>query len=156
MASSLISGAVALLLILTGGYVIAAGILSIAETTMNSQIEMTAVEEKILQTKLTSLYSEVGESGPPYSLVIGVANNGSTIFGGSDFEKMDLYIYNGSETARYNTSSTKWNYTFVNDRINTKMWDPNEIINVSISVPGNRPLWAKFSTPNGITTSLYL
>ncbi len=153
MASSLISGAVALLLILTGGYVIAAGILSIAETTMNSQIEMTTIEEKQVQTRITALYSEIKEID---TLVLGVANNGSTTFGGSDFEKMDLFVYDDTlGTRKYNDTSLNWEYEIINDKINKKMWDPGEVINVTIDLT-TPPVWAKFSTPNGITTSMYL
>ena len=50
MASSLIAGAVSLLLIIIAGYVIASGLLMVAETTILAQIDVTAAKEHILQT----------------------------------------------------------------------------------------------------------
>lgn len=156
MVSSLISGAVALLLILTGGYVIASGILTIAETTSNSQIEMAQIEDNLLQSRISNLYSVVSGS---YDLTIGIANNGSTTFGGSDFDKMDLYVYDTLGITRYthSTTSNMWSYSFVNDndRINKGMWDPSEVINVSITLT-NEPQWVKFVTQNGVSVSTNL
>ena len=58
MASSLISGTVALILILVTGYVIASGILVIAQTTINAQTLMTGVHEDIKETQISIPYYE--------------------------------------------------------------------------------------------------
>jgi hypothetical protein len=150
MASSLISGAVALVLILTGGYVIAGGIINIAESTMTAQSDATILLQKNLNSKISILYSEKTIN----SFLIGVSNNGSTYYGGSDFAKMDVFIgFDDDSVAR---ESILTHYVLVNDRVNQNMWDESEIINVSYTGLLSEPVWVKIVTSNGVTASTNL
>jgi archaellum component FlaF (FlaF/FlaG flagellin family) len=150
LASSLISGAVALLLILTGGYVIAGGIINIAESTMTAQADATVLLQKNLNSKITILYSEKTVD----SFRIGVSNNGSTFYGVFDFGKMDVFIgYNDNSLER---KSILTHYVFVNDRINQNIWDESEIINVTYSALSKEPVWVRLVTSNGVTASTNL
>lgn len=152
MASSLITGAVAVLLILIAGYVIVTGILSISETVYYTQSEMTGLHQKYLNTKLTIMYTESGAN----NFLIGVANNGSTSFGGADYGKMDLFIgYNGNSVT-HEILTTSLKDTIINDRVNRKMWDESEIINLTKSGLPDKPVWVKLVTPNGVTASANL
>ena len=147
MVSSLVTGAVAVLLILISGYVIIGGILTMSETVFYTQSDMTLMQQKKLNTNINILYSE----NTTTSFLIGVSNNGSTYFGGSDFGKMDLFIgYNDGTVTR---SSITNHYTIINDRVNQKMWDESEIMNVSFSGLTPEPVWVKLVTPNGVTAS---
>ena len=150
MASSLISGAVALFLILTGGYVIAGGIINIAESTMTAQSDATILLQKNLNSKISILYSEKPTAT---SFLIGVSNNGSTYYGGSDFAKMDVFI--GYENAPVARESITGHYVIINDRVNQNMWDESEIINVSYNL-ADEPVWVKIVTSNGVTASTNL
>lgn len=152
MASSLITGAVAVLLILIAGYVIVTGILSISETVYYTQSEMTGLHQKYLNTKLTVLYTESDAT----SFLIGIANNGSTSFGGADYGKMDLFIGFDDNSVTHEILTSSLKDTIINDRVNRKIWDESEIINLTRTGLSSRPVWVKFVTPNGVTASVNL
>lgn len=146
MASSLISGAVVLLLILIAGYVIAGGILTISETVVITQTEMTQTQENIRQTALN--ISSTNWSDPVLTLFI--LNTGSTSIKKSDMG-MDLFLCNPSNvTTRY--PSNVLTKTIVNDITNKEIWDPSEILKVEYN-PGYPPTWARFVTPYGVSAS---
>jgi hypothetical protein len=160
MASSLISGAVALLLIITGGYVIASGILTIGETTMNSQTDMSSIQDLIHQSSMHIDSTAVGHN-TNWWLVVDLNNTGSTPFGVSDYARFDMYIYQEITTktlSRYTTSTTPgFSYALINDKINRNMWDPSETLELRINLTDDRiPNWTKIVTPNGITASTNL
>ena len=146
MASSLISGAIALLLIITAGYVIAGGILTIAETTVMTQTEMTLIQEKIRQTELN-----ISANWTSPILTLYILNTGSSSFDKTD-SGMDLYLCDGSNVTHRVTSFTP---TINNDITNKGFWDPSETLVVTCE-PGYEPTWAKFVTSNGITASTNL
>jgi archaellum component FlaF (FlaF/FlaG flagellin family) len=161
MASSLIAGAVSLLLIIVAGYVIATGILMVAETTVYTQIDVSYNQEFIKQTDISMDYS--WDSG---NLSINVSNNGSTSFTSKDFEKMDLYIYpDGGEMQRYsvNTFNPKIpnivddfayceNFNHC-DVLNKGMWDPAEVLIFSVPSVDPKPDRVIFVMPNGVTAT---
>ncbi|PWR72794.1 hypothetical protein [Methanospirillum lacunae] len=160
MVSSLVTGAVALVLILTGGYVIAAGILTIAESTMNSQIEMGNIQDGIRQSLFRIDSTTKGPDGSDYWLVVDLNNTGSITYTPSDVARTDLYVYDkGSNTLRRYTSNTlvtpHFSYVIPNDLMNKDMWDPSETLEIRINGSIN-PDWTKISTPNGITASTNL
>lgn len=152
MASSLITGAVAVILILISGYIIVGGILSISETVFYTQSEMTSLHQKYLNTKITILYTESDEN----SFLIGVANNGSTSFGGVDYDKMDLFIGYEDAPLEHRTLTSSDANSIINDRVNRKMWDESEIINLTRTTAPHKPVWVKLVTPNGVTASANL
>lgn len=152
MPSSLITGAVAVLLILITGYVVVGGIITISETTFNTQAEMIGLSQKFLKTNINILYSEKGSN----SFLIGVANNGSTSFGGADYGKMDLFIGYVDNTMDHETLTSSLGNDIINDRTNRKMWDESEIVNISRSGLAKDPAWVKIVTPNGIAASTNL
>jgi len=152
MASSLISGAVAIILILITGYVISTGLLVVSETVVITQTEMSSIQENIRQTVISLNSSTVTQSGT-YDMEIQIANNGSVSFGGSDYSKMDLFIYDGSTMEKYSISTS---YSLKNDLMNKGIWDPSEIIVITKTGLGNKPLWAKVALPNGVAISTNL
>lgn len=159
MVSSLITGAVALLLILVGGYVVAGGILTIAESTMNTQVQMSGIQDNIRESSIHIDSTSVGYNGG-WWLVLDLNNTGSTTYGGSDFSRMDLFVYQGVDTktlARYTstTGSPKFQSVILNDLVNRNMWDPSEILEIRINNTVI-PNWTKIVTPNGIATSTNL
>lgn len=147
MASSLISGAVALLLILTGGYVIAGGILTIAETTMVTQSDMTVTQEKIRQTDLAIISGNWSSS----TVTLKILNTGTISFD-KDNSGFDLFLCNDQNvTERVEIFSRS-----IDDDITNKgFWDPSETLVISKD-PGYTPTWAKISTPNGVSSSINL
>ncbi|ABD39880.1 hypothetical protein Mhun_0102 [Methanospirillum hungatei JF-1] len=155
MASSLIAGAVSLLLIIIAGYVIASGILMVAETTTLAQIDVTAAKEQILQSNIQIMGNYSGSNW----LIIDVKNIGNTVFSGTDIQKMDLFIYDGSSfLGKYvkGSGSDRFSYSIENDVVNKNMWDPSEIINININLtndPAITPAWVKFVTSNGVSSS---
>jgi len=151
MASSLISGAVILLLILIAGYVIAGGILTISETVVITQTEMTLIQENIRQTAIN--ISSTNWSTPLLTLYI--LNTGSTSLKKSD-SGMDLFLCNPSNvTTRYNSAA--FSTSIVNDITNKGMWDPSETLKVEITInPVYSPIWARFVTPYGVSASTNL
>lgn len=153
MASSLITGAVSLLLILTAGYVIATGILTIAETTMYAQSDVTYNQELMRLTEVT-----MNSSWSSDTLSINVFNNGSTSFTSNDFSKMDLFVYpDGIEKMkRYSIDDcnpsipAKGDDPVHGDILNIGMWDPAEVLTLSLTVTP-KPDRVIFVTSNGIT-----
>lgn len=147
MASSLITGAVSLLLIIIAGYIIATGILTIAETTIIAQTEMSAIFANIEQTKIS--VSNYVWSGNRLSLYF--QNDGAISFKRLD-SGIDLFIGDSSDnkTTRYSLSDFTTRIT--NDVTNKGFWDPSEILEINITL-SYTPNWAKFITSNGISAS---
>ena len=149
MTSSLITGAVSLLLIIIAGYIIATGILTVAETTIGTQIEMSTVFETIQQTKI-SVYEYLW-SDTDNKLSLYFENDGSVSFKRLD-SGYDLYISNSSTniTTRYTLSDIT--VRIINDITNKGFWDPSEVLEVNITLDYT-PNWAKFVTSNGVSAS---
>lgn len=151
MASSLITGAVSLLLILIAGYVIATGILTIAETTIYTQTDVTYNQELIKQTAVS--VDPLWDSEEK-RLSLTLFNNGSTSFSTKDFLKMDVFTYDAvNKMQRYTYSDCEFIVNPTMDIINKGMWDPSEVLVVNISL-AQTPEWVKFVTSNGITTAV--
>lgn len=150
MASSLITGAVSLLLILIAGYVIATGILTIAETTMYAQSDVTYNQELIRQTDISmdSLWDSP-------TLSLNIYNNGSTSFSAKDFLNMEIFTFDATnKTKRYTEDNcAKFEVSTASDIVNKGMWDPSEVLLVNISL-AHTPQWVKFVTSNGVSTSM--
>ena len=163
MVSSLITGAATLLLILIGGYVVAAGILTIAESTMNSQIEMSAIQDSLHQSNIAIDATTVGkETSDKWWLVVSLNNTGNTVYGGTDYSRMDLFVYQDAESVskiltRYSnkTTSPVFQYYLPNDKVNRNMWDPSETLEIRLN-NSIIPNWTKFVTSNGVTASTNL
>lgn len=149
MASSLIAGAVSLLLIIIAGYVIATGILMVAETTVMTQIDVTAANEQLLKSSI-QITSGVYEDS---ELTIVIQNTGNFVYSPSDFKKMDLFILTNNGMEKYDGDS--FSYLLLNDTVNKEMWDPDENVSVKIGC-GFIPLWAKFVASNGVYSSINL
>lgn len=147
MASSLISGAVALLLILTGGYIMASGILSIGEIISLTQTDMTMTQEKIRQTNLNITSSDW--TSP--TVTISVLNTGLTSFPRDD-AGFDLYLCDDSNVTRKATIQTR---SIPDDITGKEMWDPSETLVLTCN-PGYTPTWVRFVTSNGISASTNL
>lgn len=153
MASSLIAGAVSLLLIIIAGYVIATGILMVAETTVYTQMDVSYNQEFIRQTDISMDAS--WDSG---TLSINVYNDGSTSFTTKDYEKMDLFIYpDGGVMERYPVSGLSPSIPDKDidqvhgDVLNLGMWDPAEVLTISFSIA--EPDRVIFVMPNGVTAT---
>lgn len=153
MASSLITGAVSLILILLAGYVIATGILTIAETTIYTQSEMALIHESIQQTDISMAVPNPEYSGG--TLTFYVSNNGTTSFKITD-TGFDFYVNNGAtkEITRYSISDLPPNsVTIPEEKINRGYWDPSETLKAEISIPLYTPDLVKIVTPNGVSAS---
>ncbi len=154
MASSLITGAVSLLLILTAGYIIATGILTIAETTMYAQSDVSYNQELMRQTiiSMDSLWDDANGQ-----ISMDIYNNGSTSFSAKDFQNMEIFTFDTTDKIlRFTIDDDDCEeFGVVNeyDIINKGMWDPSEILRVNIS-RAHAPIWVKFVTSNGISTSM--
>jgi len=151
MASSLITGAVSLILIIIAGYVIATGILMVAETTIYAQTDAAYNQELIRQTDISmdSLWNSE-------TLSLNVYNNGSTSFSSRDFSNMDIFIYpdDTNKIKRYTKDNCiRFNVTPTSDIINKGMWDPSEVLLVNLSL-AQEPKWVKFVTSNGVSASM--
>jgi len=149
MASSLIAGAVSIILILIAGYVIGSGILAIGETTVLVQTEMTQNQEQLLQTSIA-----IDAYWDTTQLWVNVTNTGSTSFSPDDLDKTDIFTFDSVNKLRRfersNCSSFVINAS--SDIINQGMWDPSEIINLKI-ITATEPEWVKFVTSNGVSAS---
>jgi hypothetical protein len=149
MASSLITGAVSLLLIIIAGYIIATGILTIAETTIIAQTEMSAIYANIEQTRISVSNYIWSDSDKRLSLYF--QNDGAVSFKRLD-SGIDLFIGDSSDnkTIRYSLSDVTTRIP--NDVTNKGFWDPSEILEINITLPYT-PNWAKFIASNGIGAS---
>lgn len=153
MASSLIAGAVSLLLIIIAGYVIATGILMVAETSVYTQMDVSFNQELIKQTDIS-----MDSSWDSGTLSINVYNDGSTSFTSKDYEKMDLFIYpDGGVMGEYLVSDLspsipdKGTDPVHGDVLNLGMWDPAEVLTISFDIA--KPDRVIFVTPNGVTAT---
>ncbi len=158
MASSLIPGAIIILLILISGYIIAGGILSITEMGISGQTEMKNINQKILHSDIDILYAHY-----PYSdsnlLVICASNNGTTSYSDADFDKTDLYIgytYGKSEMTRLPLNSNTITIDRINDRLNQGFWDKDELINITVTGSPVSPDYVKIVTPTGAIASSFI
>lgn len=143
MASSLITGAVSIMLILISGYIIANGILTISETMINTQSDISAMDEQILQSDIQIIAYQVTTD-----LVLEVKNTGNTIYSVSDLNKFDLYLCTSGVISKVTPKSK----TINNDLVNKNMWDPGEVLLVTYDY-STSPSWAKVVTSNGISAS---
>ena len=149
MASSLVAGAVSIILILIAGYVIGSGILAIGETTVLVQTEVALNQEQLLQTSIA-----IDAYWDTTQLWVNVTNTGSTSFSPDDLDKTDIFTYDSvNKLRRFERSDCSF---FVinasSDIINQGMWDPSEIINLKI-ITATEPEWVKFVTSNGVSAS---
>lgn len=150
MASSLVAGAVSIILILIAGYVIGSGILAIGETTVLVQTEVAQNQEQLLQTSIAiDAYYDASNV-----LWVNVTNTGSTSFSPKDFSKMDIFVYDATnKISRYgNSSFTPFAINATTDVINQGMWDPSEVLEMKKNL-ADIPKWVKFVTPNGVSAS---
>ncbi|WP_324329657.1 hypothetical protein [Methanospirillum sp.] len=137
------------MLIIIAGYIIATGILTVAETTIGAQIEMSTVLETIQQTKIS--VNEYVWSDTENKLSLYILNDGSVSFKRLD-SGYDLFICNSATnvTTRYSLSDITTR--ILDDVTNKGYWDPSETIELNITL-AYTPNWAKFVTSNGITVS---
>ena len=149
MASSLIAGAVSILLIMIAGYVIGSGILAIGETTVLVQTEVTQNQEQLLQTSIA-----IDAYWDTTKLWVNVTNTGSTTFSSTDFSKMDIYIlyFDNTINRHENSFFDTFAVNSTTDIINKGMWDPSEVLEMT-KTSISQPKWIKFVTPNGVSAS---
>jgi len=146
MASSLIAGAVSLMLILISGYVIVTGILTISDTMIYTLTDVSALQERTLHSNINI----TSHSEPLVAFEIQIENTGDTIYSAREMDKMDLYLCIGGIINKYDPNSK----TLTNDKINVNMWDPGEVLTVTYS--SSDVTWAKFVTSNGVSDSTYI
>lgn len=147
MVSSLITSAIGLIMILVAGYVIATGIIVTSETVMGAQKEMNSIQSDILNTGITITNTLNSTTW----LTLEIENTGNTVI--SDISAIDIYILEGTTMNRY-TNNTVVPYPAI---INPGFWDPGETLSITTTlITGPFPKWAKVTTPNGISASVYL
>jgi hypothetical protein len=147
MASSIISGAISIMLILLTGYVIASGILSISQSMLETQTDVSALDEQILHSNIQIINYSTNSK----DLSLEVKNTGETSYSVNDLNKIDLYLLIGSIQKLVPTHKLKSE----TDLVNKEMWDPGEILYVNYTYIST-PVWARIVTSNGITSSIIL
>ena len=156
MASSLITGAIMLVLLLVAGYVIVNGIMNTGEKLSNAQYDTSADMAKYLGTdiRLNNTYRIYNNY-----LWFDVINTGRVPV----TYPLDLIVIDEvTHTPTYysNTERTEefiagaWPLT--TNTLNKGVLDPGEGVGIGILVPEHKPYWAEVITSNGISSSAYI
>lgn len=159
MASSLLSGAICVLLILIAGYVIFSGILILTETTIMAQKDADLKREQVDHSNITITRIYPGENW----VILSIVNDGSSVYSQNDIKKMELFLYNHSSgiyklyNYTYASIPDHFSYSLDNDHVNKNMWDPGENMNVTINlseVPSITPEKGVFVTSDSAVGNL--
>lgn len=153
--ASLIATAFALIMLIITAYFLVGVVLTTAEVVSTAQSDQLNQQEERIRTGVSILNTTI-DSGVLYAEI---QNTGSVEI--SDVKYMDIYTINNSANppvyyAR-GTGAGTWSLVSRDlDIINPGMWDPKEVINISVRYPGTDPLWMQVTTPNGISDSTYV
>ena len=157
MASSLITGAIMIVLLLVAGYVVVNGIVDTSETLIKAHYDANAEISDRLGTDLrlnssyrvTSEYlwlyvTNVGRTPITYPLDLLVIDTNNNLEYFHNVDRSQEYIETEPEPDRFNT-------------INQGVLDPGETVTIRVSVENlEKPRWAEIITDSGISSSAYL
>lgn len=157
MASSLITGAIMIALLLVAGYVIIGGVIDTSETIIQAHYDASAEisdrlgtdlrlnnSYRINDTYLWLYVKNVGRTPITYPLDLLVIDKGNNPTYFPNVDRSEEYI----ETESIPTYNT----------INRGILDPGETVTIMADVPiaGWQPHWAEVITKSGVSSSAYL
>jgi archaeal flagellar protein FlaF len=154
--ASLVATAFALIMLIITAYFLVGVVLTTAEVVSTAQTDQINQQEQRVRTAVEIKNTSI-ETGS--AIYMEVENTGSVAI--SEIKYLDIYTINGtSNPPVYYTQGTgtgTWSQESIEpDIINPGQWDPKEIMNISVSYPGNDPIWIQVTTPNGISDSAYM
>jgi archaellum component FlaG (FlaF/FlaG flagellin family) len=141
------------LLIITG-YLLAGGMISLTETMVSAEKDMTALNVKTSGTSIRI----TGTSGNS-TLSLTLENTGTERI--SDYDAMEVYVMAGDampELYFYNPSGGRgWLISGISpDSTYPGSWDPGEFLSITVMTDDGPYSWVQVTTPNGISASAYL
>lgn len=153
-AASLVATAIGILLLIITGYLLAGGIISLTNTMISAEKDMTSISSNIAGTAI-----RITDSSGNSTVSLTLSNTGSERI--SDYEYMDVYVQAGDsvpEYYRYNPSGGRgWQVTgIVPDTVFPGDWDPGEELYITINADSGPYTWVQVTTPNGVSASAYL
>lgn len=155
--ASLIATAFALIMLIITAYFLVGVVLTTAEIVSIAQTDQINQQEERVRTAIEILNSSVSSAE---SIVYAeIENTGSVVI--SEIKYMDVYTinYTSNPPIYYTQGSVTGTWSEVSiepDIINPGLWDPKEVMNISIKYPGDDPVWIQVTTPNGISDSTYI
>lgn len=154
--ASLIATAFALIMLIITAYFLVGVVLTTAQIVSIAQTDQINQQEERVRTAIEINNSSVAPGSIVYAEL---ENTGSVVI--SEIKYMDVYTINGTSNPpvyySQGTGTGTWSRVSIEpDIINPGQWDPKEVINISISYPGDAPIWVQVTTPNGISDSAYI
>lgn len=154
--ASLVATAFALIMLIITAYFLVGVVLTTAEVVSTAQTDQINQQEERVRTAIEIKNTSIATGSVLYAEI---ENTGSVVI--SEIKYLDLYTINGtSNPPVYYTEGTgtgTWSQVSIKpDIINPGQWDPKEVMNLSVSYPGNDPIWVQVTTPNGISDSAYI
>ncbi len=143
------------MLIITA-YFLVGVVLTTAQVVSTAQTDQLNQQGERIRTGITI---NNASAGPGSIAFAELENTGSVVI--SDIKYMDVYTINGTANPPIyypqGAGTGTWSKVSIEpDIINPGQWDPMEVMNISISYPGDDPVWIKVTTPNGISDSAYI
>lgn len=153
-AASLVVTAIGILLLIITGYLLAGGVISLTETMVAAEKDMTAIS---VRTSGTSI--RIAEASGNSTISLTLNNTGTERI--SDYDAMEVYAMAGEsmpELYFYNPSGGRgWRISGISpDSVFPGSWDPGESMDVTVTTEGGPYTWVQVTTPNGISASAYL
>lgn len=153
-AASLVATAIGVLILILTGYLLAAGMISLTETMVIAEKEVTARNTKIMGTAV-----HIHEGSGENPLFVAINNTGTEEI--RDYAYMDVYLQysdNCTEYYPYNPAGGRgWRWvSIVPDTINPHSWDPGETLMIQVNTDGGPHTWVKIITSTGASSSAYL
>ena len=154
--ASLVATAFALIMLIITAYFLVGVVLTTAEVVSTAQRDQINQQEERVRTAIQIINTSIA---PGSILYAEIENTGSVVISGIKY--MDIYtISEASNPPTYyvqGTGTTTWSQISIKpDIINPGQWDPNEVMNISLSYSGDAPKWIQVTTPNGISDSAYI
>ncbi|KAF1078434.1 hypothetical protein [Methanogenium sp. MK-MG] len=158
--ASLITTAIALVLLIITAYVVVGAILATSDVVTMSQTERFSFQESRMRTSIDIF--DITVSNETHHLNMIVNNSGNEQI--SQFKYMDIYIiHSGAQpilipyTTTPGTENT-WNVSQIApDIIHPNELDPGESVTMTVTyAAGIPPFWIKVTTPNGVYDSAYI
>jgi len=157
-AAEIVGAAIGVLLLVVVAYMLVAGTLTMAETVVTAQKDVTLMQEARLRTSITITDSKIDDTAN--TLKINITNNGNEMV--SDLPHMDIFSFNTTNGQgythytydRYNLgNSGNWSIAgFTNDYIHAGQLDSG--VNMTVVVTfysDSRPDSIQVTTNNGIS-----
>lgn len=151
-AATLVASAVGILILIITAYVVMGGTIALSETVTSAQKNLAGQQTVRLHTSLEITGASVVDPLKVASLQ--VKNIGSETI--RDPDEMGVILLHSGEPVYYTNSSGSWWYRISPDSVHPGQWDPDEVMNISVTYTGVAPTWAKVVTGTGIYDSLYL